>query len=111
MRCYEHIVLTEDRFTVYRSSNEMALSSGGCPSAKAASYLVNHIVLPPQLPQEDDFDCENERFLLRTTIDGLRALKAFITDENAGALAKAIVTIKNLQRVQDGSGNISEAEL
>jgi hypothetical protein len=111
LRSYEHVVLTEDRFTVYRLSNEMALSSGGCPSAKAASYLVHHIVLPPQLPQEDDYDCENERFLLRTTIDALRALKTFVTDENAGALAKAIVTIENLQRVQDGSGNISEAEL
>ncbi|KAG9202858.1 hypothetical protein G6514_003880 [Epicoccum nigrum] len=89
----------------------MALSSGGCPSAKAASYLVNHIVLPPQLPQEDDFDCGHERFLLRTTIDALHALKIFVTNENAGALAKAIMTIENLQRIQDDSGHISEAEL
>ena len=89
----------------------MSLSSEGCPSAKAASYLVHHIVLPPKLPQGDDFDCGNERFLLRTTIDSLHALKTFVTDENAGVLVKAIVTIENLQRIQDDSGNISEAEL
>ncbi|KAF3000220.1 hypothetical protein E8E13_007207 [Curvularia kusanoi] len=89
----------------------MALSGGGRPSEQSTSYLVNHVVLPPQLPQSDDFDAENERFLLAAVVSALRALKPFTANEHTSVLSNAIVTIENIQRSQDSFGNISDAEL
>ena len=89
----------------------MALSDGHCPSAEAASYLVNHVVLPPKLPQADDFHAGHERCLLDTTLNALHALKPFVASQHDGTLSRAIATIKNLQRSQDEFGNISETEL
>lgn len=104
-------MLTTNQSQSFHPRNDMALSGGPCPSAEAAAYLVNHVVLPPQLPQADDFDAAHERFLLRTTIDALRALKTFVATEHDSALTNAIMSIENIQKSQDGFGNISETEL
>ncbi|KAJ8116579.1 hypothetical protein OPT61_g2025 [Boeremia exigua] len=89
----------------------MAAAGGQYPSAKAITYLVNHIVLPPQLPQADDFNAENERCLLETSLNALKALRSFATAQHDIALTHAILTIENLQRGQDSFGNVSETEL
>lgn len=86
----------------------MALSGGRCPSAEAATYLVNHVVLPPQLPQADDFDAARERFLLDTTMAALRALKAFTTTDKDGMITNAIVSTDNLKRSRNQLGDIDE---
>ncbi|KAJ4380581.1 hypothetical protein N0V86_003940 [Didymella sp. IMI 355093] len=89
----------------------MALSGGKSSSAEATSYLVNHIALPPQLPQDNDFNSEHERCLLNTTLDALRALKTFATAQHDGSLNHAILTIKNFMCSKDDLSNVSEIGL
>ncbi|KAH6614844.1 hypothetical protein C7974DRAFT_475294 [Boeremia exigua] len=89
----------------------MAVPDRHCPSAEATFYLVNHVALPPQLPQADDFHAGHERCLLKTTLIALQALKPLVTAEHSITLKHAIETIKNLQQSQDRFGNTSEAEL
>ncbi|KAJ4987967.1 hypothetical protein SVAN01_06542 [Stagonosporopsis vannaccii] len=89
----------------------MAFSDGKRPSASATSYLVHHVVFPPQLPQADDFDALNELCLLDTTIIALNTLKPFVTAQYKSPLAQAITTIDNLRRVRDKLGNVTETDL
>ena len=89
----------------------MSPSSGQCPSAEATCYLVNHVALPPKLPQADDFEAGHERCLVETTLNALRSLKSFITDQHHDTLSHAITTIENLQRSQNKHGHISDVEL
>lgn len=89
----------------------MALSGGKSPTAEATSYLVNHVALPPKLPQADDFDADHERCLLDTTLGALHTLEPFVTEEHDGTVKHAILSIENLRRSQDRHGNVSETEL
>jgi hypothetical protein len=99
--------ITDRAFT--DETQSMAPSSGA--SAQATSYLVNHIVLPPQLPQRSDYDAAHERHLVVTTLQALQEFKNRIDLRHTSAITSAIATVKNLRDSRDTDGNISEVQL
>ncbi|KAI1118430.1 hypothetical protein F5Y14DRAFT_264197 [Nemania sp. NC0429] len=72
----------------------------------ALVYIFNHLFLPPQLPQQDDYKAQLEKSLISTTIDGLIAWRHCIDPSRHEQADVAISTIRNMQRVYsavDGS--------
>jgi hypothetical protein len=50
-------------------------------SLEATLYLVHHIVLPPKLPQTDDWKVEFEDALLDTTVEALQTFGKVVRNE------------------------------
>jgi hypothetical protein len=81
------------------------------PATGATAYLVNHVVLPPDIPQAHDYDISHERILLETTIQSLHNLESHVVDGYGEAVTCATASIKNLLRNRDGQGYINQAAL
>lgn len=89
----------------------MALSGGHHPSAEAVSYMIHHVVLPPELPQEDDRNPGHERNLLEQAVLALQDLQSITKGEYANTVTSAIATIKNLRDCRNDRGDASEAQI
>lgn len=50
-------------------------------SLEATLYLFHHIVLPPKLPQTNDWKVEHEDALLDTTVEALRTFGEAVQKE------------------------------
>ena len=81
------------------------------PTAGATAYLINHIVLPPDLPQANDYDVAHEQSLLSITAQALQDLRSHVAHKEEKAVAFAAATIRSLIRNRDNNGYIKEAEL
>ena len=91
--------------------SKISLSGGVCPPAKVTSYLVDHIVLPPKLPQEDDRDAKHEEHIFHLAIGALQDLQNVVNTEQTEFVTEAIATVENLRDGRDSSGNVSEVQL
>ncbi|KAF1915062.1 hypothetical protein BDU57DRAFT_539445 [Ampelomyces quisqualis] len=87
------------------SSKELLMSTG------AATYLINHIVLPPKLPQESDYNAPYEDCLIDATICALLDLRDHADHDLAKTIMSAVAAITNLKRSRDQEGNVSEIQL
>ncbi|KAH7095848.1 hypothetical protein FB567DRAFT_624053 [Paraphoma chrysanthemicola] len=81
------------------------------PPTSAAAYIVNHVVLPPDLPQTTDQDVAHEAKLLEITHLALQDLKGYVKDGSEDTIIVAMKTIKNLLHIRDDMGFIKSAEL
>ncbi|CAG8972326.1 hypothetical protein HYALB_00001729 [Hymenoscyphus albidus] len=81
------------------------------PPLHAITYMIHHTFLPPNVPQEDDFDPRNEETLLCTLSDALQQFKAAAGSSEQGVLESISTMISNLRSVREDSGAISEANL
>lgn len=50
------------------------------PSEDAFMYQLHHIILPPKLPQQDDFDALHENELLRSVLKAMEQFKTYLDD-------------------------------
>ncbi|KAM3067027.1 hypothetical protein ACMFMG_011809 [Clarireedia jacksonii] len=78
---------------------------------EAVMYMLYHIFLPPNLPQQDDFNPQHETFLLNTIDDALQKFKAATEESLQHIIECVIVMVENLRRVREDSGAISEQTL
>jgi hypothetical protein len=81
------------------------------PLSGEVTYLINHVVLPPQLPQADDFNVAHENVLLETTKLALEDLKKVLKAAHVQTVTSAIATVQNLIRSRDKDGNVNETQL
>ncbi|KAF2866821.1 hypothetical protein BDV95DRAFT_611492 [Massariosphaeria phaeospora] len=77
-------------------------------SVEAIAYLVNHVILPPKLPQADDYHPANEIVLIETI---RQALQEFQDLTGSPQVASAIATISNLLKSRGVNGIISDRQL
>lgn len=90
----------------------MASSDGVRLTLGAATYLINHIVLPPKLPHEDDSNIPHEQALLDMVTCALQDLRNCINDTKAkGDIDTAISAVSHLGRSRDSNGHVSELQL
>jgi hypothetical protein len=90
----------------------MAPSDGYRLSEDAISYLINHVVLPPKLPQEDDCEASHEQSLLEAVLGTLHGLYSEGADWKVNAaITSAIQTITSLCESRDSDGHVSELQL
>lgn len=81
------------------------------PATGATAYVVNHVVLPPDLPQTNDYEVAHERHLLELVIHTLQDLKSQTIDGHDEPIKLAIATMRSLSHNRDGQGNVNEAIL
>ena len=76
----------------------------------AVKYMINHMFLPPELPQSNDFTVSYETVLIDTTIAALWKFKGHQPDDQSLTIDSIIGLMKNIKDVHI-SGSISEARL
>jgi hypothetical protein len=90
----------------------MAPSGGWRLTAGATAYLINHVVLPPKPPQEDDFDPVLEQCLLDLVLCSLQDQRDHVNDQKAKTdITAAIQSINYFDNSRDRDGNVSELQL
>ncbi|KAI4686606.1 uncharacterized protein J4E84_005887 [Alternaria hordeiaustralica] len=80
-------------------------------SAAATAYAVNHVVLPPKLPQKDDRNVAHEVALFEIATHALESLKLHVDIEHVGSVIAAKATVDNLRATRDQNGNTSQLQL
>ena len=83
--------------------------SNGTP-LNAIMYMIYHIFLPPELPQEDDFDPQYEKIMLDTTSDALQMFKAAAENGQHDIIESVRAMIGNLRNLRDDLGTINEGK-
>jgi hypothetical protein len=90
----------------------MAPSDGLPMTASAAAYLVHHVVLPPKLPQEDDYNASHEHCLIDVVICALQDVRDDVKGQDLRDLVtSAITAIMNLDDSRDKNGDVSELQV
>ncbi|KAK5202790.1 hypothetical protein LTR96_011255 [Exophiala xenobiotica] len=70
-------------------------------SGDAIMYIIHHIFLPSQLPQEDDTSSQYETFMVDITIKALRKFKSCHAEHNTGAIDSVINMVNSLKAISD----------
>ncbi|KAI8949144.1 hypothetical protein F4801DRAFT_591297 [Xylaria longipes] len=86
-------------------------NSAGLIQCEEIEYIINHVVLPPQLPQKDDYSSVNEKWLLHHVLEAFKLFYTILQNGQAGiteltATQRAFAMFKNLAKVY-GSGKTS----
>ena len=90
----------------------MAPSGGLHLTPGATTYLINHIVLPPELPHEDDSNISHEQAVLDAVTCALRDLRNCTDDVKAKQdITTAISAVSHLGLSRDSNGHVSELQL
>ncbi|KAI1372209.1 hypothetical protein F4677DRAFT_273265 [Hypoxylon crocopeplum] len=76
-------------------------------SAEEVCYITNHVFLPPQLPQSDDYAANYEEALLQAVIRALFRFKDHVPGDCVVAVDSAIATVKDLPLNYGAQGDIS----
>jgi hypothetical protein len=79
--------------------------------AKARFYLLNHVFLPPQLPQEDDYDAAYESVLLVTVGDALDQFKALVSKQHRDIVDAVTKMVTLLRWTRGPNGEVNEDSL
>jgi hypothetical protein len=88
------------------TSEELRMSAG------AVTYLMHHVVLPPKLPQESDYDPGHEQCLIDAVNCALQDLHENTEDgQLKEIITSAITSISILSNCRDENGYLSEFEL
>ena len=59
-------------------------------------YVLNHVFLPPKLPQKDDYDAELDAALCRFVYDAALEFAAFLPQSQQGRWSTVSLLLKNL---------------
>lgn len=72
-------------------------------------YIVNHVFLPPQLPQASNENLDHETGLINVVLDAAKAFNALLPDDD---VCKSIISmVTDLSELRDNSSSINEAKL
>jgi hypothetical protein len=74
------------------------------PSLTELLYQINHVFLPPKLPQQDDTDLSHEMKLMITVNSALRKLRDQLLGDRGRELDGTIRLIDSTMGVRDSSG-------
>lgn len=74
-------------------------------------YLVNHVFLPPKLPQQNDFDASLDANLVHVVIDSLSQFEQILSLKPHSDVGVVQAAISNLQQVRGRTGALDEVQL
>lgn len=89
----------------------MPSSEGQNPlSRKALEFLYHHIFLPPEVPQQDDYEPGLDVALIMIVQEGLAALKSQTARQQHDAIIAATGMLRAMQNIHKG-GDIETLQL
>lgn len=71
------------------------------------NFIVNHLFLPPKLPQADDWDPARENVLLRLVADAARTFTDMVPHDQQPALREVAAALDHLIAMRDANGTVS----
>jgi len=71
---------------------------------EALIYQINHVFLPPDLPQEDDKNESHEKALLETVCLGLKLFREYFPTNQRYKLDHCIRMVDNMICIRDRNG-------
>jgi hypothetical protein len=81
-------------------------------SEQSLLYIINHVFLPPKLPQKDDFNQSMEVDLLGMVLEALQKFLSFsVSQADADIINQTIGMMKTLVSVLDKTGALLETQL
>lgn len=76
-------------------------------SAHELRYIIDHVFLPPKLPQSDDFDAKCQLAMVNATLHALEYCRELVEDGDAGRVDQAIAMVASLKRVHTDHGGLA----
>lgn len=80
-------------------------------STEARSYLLHHVFLFPQLPQEDDYNAAHELLLIESVIKALKSFKVHVAKQHDEILRVLITILVSLRTTLGSRGEIDDLKL
>lgn len=74
-------------------------------------FFINHLFLPPKLPQSDDHDPELDTALLRLVKEALVGFGSFISDDQKTTLKNVFEAVSCLFVSRDSNGDVNKERL
>ncbi|OJJ65665.1 hypothetical protein ASPBRDRAFT_79678 [Aspergillus brasiliensis CBS 101740] len=87
------------------------LSAAPRLSTRDTIYLLHHVFLPPQLPQEDDYNASHESALLDSVIDALALFQDYSHGQESEVVDSVKVMLTRLRATRDCHGDVNHVEL
>ena len=73
---------------------------------KDLNYIINHVFLPPKLPQKDDSDDTKSAALIGQVLAALRSFQAHIPEEERPVWNACIKMVNNMLEPRDHVGGL-----
>ena len=73
---------------------------------KELNYIINHVFLPPHLPQEDDSGVEESNSLIEMVLAASKLLQDHSSEREHSEWIPCIKMICNMLELKDKSGNL-----
>lgn len=75
------------------------------------SYIINHVFLPPQLPQKDDYDPDQSKNLIKLCLSGLTYFLRYIPSEQHPQWAPLITMLRDMLAVRNNGSVLDKGKL
>jgi hypothetical protein len=73
---------------------------------KDLTYIINHVFLPPKLPQKNDSDNGKGTSLIEELLAALRLFQAYIPEQERSEWIPCIKMVGNMLELQDQFGGL-----
>lgn len=79
--------------------------------AQSLFYLINHVFLPPKLPQKEDSDVVQESALIEECEAALRSFQAHLPSNEHWRWAACTRMLSNMLKMRDASGDMASGKV
>ena len=73
---------------------------------KELNYIINHVFLPPKLPQKDDCDVSKTNALIDMMLEASEVFQDHIPKHERSEWVPCIKMIRSMRELKDRSGNL-----
>ena len=73
---------------------------------KALDYIINHVFLPPKLPQKDDSDVTKASSLVEELLAALESFQAHVPEQERLEWVHCIKMVRNMLQIRDHFGGL-----
>ena len=78
---------------------------------KHLDYIINHVILPPKLPQKDDSDATKDSSLVEELLVALKSFQAHIPEQQRLEWIPCIKMVRNMLQIGDHFGGLVAEEV
>ena len=78
---------------------------------KELNYIINHVFLPPKLPQKDDGDATKSVALIEEVLAALKLFQAHVSEQEKSIWTSCLKMVGNMIHLRDHSGGLVAEEV
>lgn len=78
---------------------------------ESLKYIINHVFLPPKLPQKDDRDDAKDEALAKQLLVSLQSLQQCIPEQTRSEWRPCIQMLDSMLKLRDDSGGLVAEEM